>query len=93
MPAVRCQESVVKTLLKDKHIRVNAADKNGWTALMDACQNGHDSLVKLLIREGKADVNITQVDGWYVYIYIYMCVCVCMCVYVCIYILKCINHK
>jgi ankyrin repeat protein len=51
---------------KYKHI-INEKNDEGWTALMIACRNSHDSssndTVKILL-ECDADVNMQEKDGW-----------------------------
>ena len=42
---------------------VNAAMRDGETALMKACGNGHDAAARELIQQG-ADVNAAKQDGW-----------------------------
>ena len=45
---------------------VNAVTKNGWTALMMACDKGYVDCVRLLC-EGGADVNVRSLDGYSAY--------------------------
>ena len=45
---------------------VNAVTKNGWTALMMACDKGYVDCVRLLC-EGGADVNVRSFDGYSAY--------------------------
>jgi hypothetical protein len=52
---------VVRWLL-EKGADVNAAEENGWTALMVASDNGHLPVVKLLVEKG-ADVNKAKNNG------------------------------
>ncbi|XP_041379372.1 ankyrin repeat domain-containing protein 7-like [Gigantopelta aegis] len=47
---------LLKQLLK-QHADVNIQNKNGWTSLMIACQNGHTKIVEQLLKE-HANVNI-----------------------------------
>ncbi len=49
--------------IKNYKGNVNAADKNGMTALMLAAQNGRSETVELLITD-KADVNIADNNGY-----------------------------
>ena len=42
---------------------MNAANENGFTALMIAAQNGHTATVLALVQECGADVNAAQQDG------------------------------
>jgi ankyrin repeat protein len=42
---------------------LTAAEKDGWTALHVAAQNGNESVVKLLVERG-ADVKGISKDGW-----------------------------
>ncbi len=51
----------VKDLL-EKGADVNARDKDGYTALMRACANGHTDTARLLIEKG-ADVKAKSEDG------------------------------
>ena len=39
---------------------VDAADQNGWTALMSACENGHEGAARLLLTAGAAVDAATQ---------------------------------
>jgi ankyrin repeat protein len=48
--------------LLEKGANVNAANMNGWTALMMASKNGHTEAVKLLLEKG-AKVNAVEKDG------------------------------
>ncbi|KAI1127027.1 hypothetical protein F5Y10DRAFT_278351 [Nemania abortiva] len=43
--------------------KIDALDKDGWTALMFASFEGHDTITKLLLDNG-AQVNIVEKDGW-----------------------------
>ena len=45
---------------------VNAVTKNGWTALMMACDKGYVECVRLLC-DGGADVNVRSFDGYSAY--------------------------
>eukprot|EP00050_Salpingoeca_kvevrii_P019541 m.87342 g.87342 ORF g.87342 m.87342 type:complete len:391 (+) comp8460_c0_seq4:1250-2422(+) len=47
----------VTALLEDAAALVNEKDNAGWTALHEACNNGHVKVVKLLL-QANADVNI-----------------------------------
>ena len=51
----------IKKLIK-KGIDVNIRNANGWTALMEASKNGHESVVILLLKNG-AKVNIKNYGG------------------------------
>lgn len=42
----------LKTLLGRSPSLLNAAARNGWTALMYAARNGHFEVVQLLLQEG-----------------------------------------
>ena len=53
--------SIIKLLI-DSGIEINAQDKNGYTALMEATISGNYETVKLLIESG-ADINIKNEDG------------------------------
>jgi len=48
--------------LVDNGADVNQVDSSGWTALLDACVNGHDDVVRLLVDNG-ADVNVGNDGG------------------------------
>ena len=39
-------------------IDVNAQSDDGWTALIEACRNGHASSVELLLAHADIDVNV-----------------------------------
>ncbi len=41
---------------------VNAASKNGWTALIEACRVGHVGLAKRLIDKGAQVLSVTVSD-------------------------------
>ena len=53
---------VVKLLIEEK-MTVDAKDKDGWTPLYPAAQNGHLEVVKLLIEE-KAAVDAKNNEDW-----------------------------
>ena len=48
--------------LIEKNADINAKDRDGETALMRACEQGHDTVVKQLI-EKNADINATRDNG------------------------------
>jgi ankyrin repeat protein len=52
----------VQWLLKNG-AKVEAKDKNGWTALHSAVKNKHEKVVRLLLENG-ADVNEKESSGW-----------------------------
>ena len=52
----------VKRLVEKKHADVNAKDKDGWTAGMEAAENGHLEVVEYLVENGM-DVNARDKDG------------------------------
>jgi ankyrin repeat protein len=65
----------VKSLLPQQNINVNAqnsevptalTEKNykGWTALHIASQLGHLEVVRYLVQDGKADVEMKEPDKW-----------------------------
>ena len=59
--------AVVSLLLSNQPpCPVNAVTKNGWTALMMACDKGYVDCVRLLC-EGGADVNVRSFDGYSAY--------------------------
>ena len=43
---------------------VNDKDSIGWTALMRAVWNKHNSIVKLLLDQPAVDVNVKNIRGW-----------------------------
>ena len=43
---------------------VNSKDSDGWTALMLAVGNNHNSIVKLLLDQPAVDVNMKDDFGW-----------------------------
>lgn len=51
-----------KKCLSDKKCKVNARDKDGWTALMYAITNGNKKIVQMLIAAG-AKVNQKNKKG------------------------------
>ena len=55
------QYSEIVELLISYGADINATDKNGWTALMFASQNGYVESVKILLQYN-ADVNIQNKD-------------------------------
>ncbi len=60
---VEVQESVdAANMLEEPHKNVDAVDKNGKTALMNACESGDVELVRQLLRDG-ADVNVVTKDN------------------------------
>lgn len=54
---------IVKIFLLFTKADVNMQDKDGWTALMLACQHGYTEIAINLIEYG-ADVNLMKNDGW-----------------------------
>jgi len=56
---------VVKSVLKNKGVDVNASNANdeGWTALHYASNEGHESIVECLIRDFNAEVNCMSLRG------------------------------
>ena len=46
----------------EKAVDINHQDKEGWTALMEAAHNGHEAIMKRLIKNG-ADINIQNNEG------------------------------
>jgi hypothetical protein len=50
-------------LLKVDTIDVNIRDKEGRTALMIACANGHDNIVEMMLKVDTIDVNIRAKEG------------------------------
>ena len=54
--------------LLEKGAGVNKAESNGFTSLMNACQNGHEQ-VALVLLEAKADPNMAMSDGMTALIY------------------------
>lgn len=44
-------------------IDVNAADRQGRTALLCATMEGHTEVVKLLVEEGEADLSVKDLNG------------------------------
>ncbi|KAJ4131383.1 hypothetical protein NW754_007759 [Fusarium falciforme] len=54
---------IVKLLLNDKGVDVNARDKEGWTPLLRASEKGHEAVGRLLI-DKRADVNARDKEGW-----------------------------
>ena len=47
-----------------KEGNLNKPENDGWTVMMIASQEGHDALVKTLIKEGNKDGNIVNNNGW-----------------------------
>jgi ankyrin repeat protein len=59
-------QSIVELLLDftgSDHIRIDAKDNGGWTALHWACEHGHINIVKLLLKH-KAGINIQDRVGY-----------------------------
>jgi ankyrin repeat protein len=54
--------AIVKWLLEETAVSVDAPDKHGQTPLFVACQNGHIDIAKLLVAH-RANVNHTRADG------------------------------
>lgn len=46
------------------HIDINIKDDCGWTALMAAAHNGHESVVKYLSSVAGIDLNVKDKGGW-----------------------------
>ncbi len=55
--AYKCHLEVVRLLIENEKIDVNAADSHERTALGEAASEGHIDVVKLLMRCGKIDLN------------------------------------
>jgi ankyrin repeat protein len=59
-----CKEKnlfAIQAVLALPFIDVNAADENGYTALLWACENGHADIVKLLLDHPRIDVDLSLV--------------------------------
>ena len=56
--------AVVAELLQQQNVEVNAADNNGWTALILAARNGHLAVAELLLQQQNVEVNAADNDGW-----------------------------
>lgn len=54
---------IIRLLLRDSRTPVNARDRWGSTALMDACKHGLVERARLLLVEGVADHNIPNSTG------------------------------
>ncbi|NBR41135.1 MAG: ankyrin repeat domain-containing protein [Alphaproteobacteria bacterium] len=50
----------IAKLLINKGANINQANNNGWTPLLIAAQNGHESTVRCLAKECEADVTFTM---------------------------------
>lgn len=55
--------AVLRLLLENGRVPVNARDRLGWTALAWACSNGYDERVEVLVVEGRADHTIPNNFG------------------------------
>lgn len=54
---------VIRALLKDGRVAVNARNRSGKTALWLACRKGHLGSARILLEEGCADYTIPGGDG------------------------------
>lgn len=54
---------VLRLLLKDARVQVNARDMGGQTALHYACREGHSELVRVLLMEGSASARLADRQG------------------------------
>ena len=54
---------IFNLLLQQESVNVNSKDKNGFTCLMSACQNGQFELVEVLLRRN-ANHSVKNNDGW-----------------------------
>jgi len=59
-------EELQEILRNNPNLDVNwrNENENGSTALKIACQNGHDSIVSILLAHLDIDVNLKDLDGW-----------------------------
>jgi ankyrin repeat protein len=60
---IECEMELLLELDSDK-TAINARDGNGATPLLLAAKNGHDKVVKLLLKTGKADLCVRDKDGY-----------------------------
>jgi len=44
-------------------VDIDQKDKNSWTPLSWAVKKGHKAIVKLLLKEGKVDINLRDKNG------------------------------
>jgi len=51
------RDSVVSILLAHPNVDVNATDKYGYTPFMSACERGHTSCARLMLRDSRVKVN------------------------------------
>ena len=51
------------SLLLERGANIDAADGDGWTALMLAAKSGHTGAVRLLLERG-ANIHATNKNGW-----------------------------
>ncbi|KAJ6282319.1 ankyrin repeat-containing domain protein, partial [Bipolaris maydis] len=56
-------EGILKALLEQDRIDINAKDNNGRTPLWTAAQGGHEGIVRLLVEQDRIDINAKDNNG------------------------------
>ncbi len=54
---------VVRALLEKGDVEVNAADEQGWSALIHSITNGQNEIIRVLLDSRRIDVNLCDVYG------------------------------